>query len=131
MATCVGVANYNITCVDDCTCYVEVFTLIRKVAAEIVERFKAYKAWVEAQGYRIRRFRCDNGTGKYVNCTFLTLLTASRISFEPGPAYTQHKNGVSERMIQTLNTQAGCLLLDIQLPAKFWADAIKTAAYIH
>ena len=131
MASSIGGANYYIIYVDDCTRYVEVFTLITKTAAEIVEKFKAYKAWVEAQGYRIRRFRCDNGTGEYANSTFLTLLTSSGISFEPAPAYTQHKNGVSERMIQTLNTKARCLLLDAQLPAKFWAEAIKTAAYIH
>ena len=131
MATSIGGANYYITYVDDCTHYVDVFTLFTKTAAEIVERFKEKKAWVEARGYRIRRYPCDNGTGKYANSTFLTWLTASGVSFDPGPGYTQHKNGVLERMIQMLNTKARCLLLDAQLPDEFWAEASKTAAYIH
>ena len=88
MATSIGGANYCIIYVDDCTRYVEVFTLITKAAAEIVEQFEAYKAWVEAEGYRIHCIRYDNGTGEYANSTFLTLLTASGISFKPAPAYT-------------------------------------------
>ena len=94
-------------------------------------KFKAYKAWVEPQGYRIHCFRCDDGTGEYANSSFLTLLTASVISFQPAPANTQHMNVEAERMIQTLNINAHCLLLDAQLPAKFSAEAINTAAYIH
>lgn len=131
MRTSNGGANYYIIYIDDCTRYVEVFLLVTKTAQEIVGKFQAFKAWVETQGYRIRRFRCDNGTGEYTNSTFLDLLTKNGISFEPSPPYTQHKNGVSERMIQTLNTKARCLLLDSGIPSRFWAEAIKTAAYIH
>ena len=40
-------------------------------------------------------------------------------------------NGVSERMIQTINTKARCPLMDAGLPARFWAEAVKTAVYIH
>ena len=47
------------------------------------------------------------------------------------PPYTQHKNGVSERMIRTLNTKARSMLLDAALPMGFWAEAIRTAAYLH
>ena len=64
MPTSIGVENYYIISVDECTRYVVVFTPITKVAEDIVERFNAYKAWVKGQGYRIRCFRCDNGTGE-------------------------------------------------------------------
>ena len=50
MATRVGGENYYIIYVADCTRYGKVFTFITKAAAEIVERFKASKAWVEAEG---------------------------------------------------------------------------------
>ena len=46
-------------------------------------------------------------------------------------ADVQHKNGVSERMIRTITTKAGELLLDARLPAEFWAEAIQTAVYLH
>lgn len=131
MTSSVGGASYYIVYIDDCTRYIEIFLLVSKTATEIVQKFEAYKAWVESQGYKIRRFRCDNGTGEYANSSFLNLLTLSGISFEPSPPYTQHKNGVSERMIQTLNSKARSLLQDAELPPRFWAEAIKTAAYLH
>ena len=131
MPASIGGASYYILYIDDCTRYAEVFSLVSKSAQEIIEKFRTYKAWVKTLGYRIRRFRCDNGTGEYANAAFLSLLMASGIAFEPSPPYTQHKNGVSERMIQTLNSKARCLLLDSGLPSRFWAEAIKTSVYLH
>ena len=59
------------------------------------------------------------------------MLGDSSIAFEPSPPYTQHKNGISERMIRTLNTKARSMLLDGGPPKRFWAEAIATAAYLH
>ena len=129
MTSSVGGASYYIVYIDDCTRYFEISLLVSKTATEIVHKFEAYKAWVESQGYKIRGFRCNNGWGEYAYSTFLNLLTVSEISVEPTPPYTQHKNGVSERMIQTLNSKARSLLQDAELPPRFWAAAIKTAAY--
>ena len=55
----------------------------------------------------------------------------SGITFEPALPYTQHKNGVSERMIQTHNVKARAMMLDSRLPANLWAEAINTANYLH
>lgn len=126
-----GGSTYYIVYVDDCTRYTEVYLLVTKASAEVISKFTHYKAWAESQGYRIKRFRCDNGRGEFNNADFLKILGDSGISYEPSPPYTQHKNGVSERMIQTLNMKARCLLLDANLPMRFWAEAIKTACYIH
>ena len=93
--------------------------------------FTRYKAWVENQGFRIKRFRCDNGRGEYNNAEFLRFLHLAGITWEPAPPYTQHKNGVSERMIQTINSKARCMLLDAELGVRFWAEAVKTAVYLH
>jgi hypothetical protein len=62
---------------------------------------------------------------------FLDILADSGITYEPAPPYTQHKNGVAERMIRTLNTKARAMLLDAGLPMSFWGEAIKTACYLH
>lgn len=127
----IGSAGYYIAYIDDCTRYTEVYLLVTKTSAEIISKFNHYKAWVDSQGYRIKRFRCDNGKGEYNNADFLQMLGDNGISYEPSPPYTQHKNGVSERMIQTLNSKVRCLLLDADLPMRFWGEAIKTACYIH
>ena len=131
MPSSLGGARYYILYIDDCTRYVECYLLVTKSASEIQAKFEIYKAWVEGQGFQIRRFRSDNGTGEYQNSAFLQTLALSGISFEPAPPYTQHKNGVAERMIQTLNSKARCLLLDAELPTKFWGESIKTSVYIH
>ena len=82
-------------------------------------------------GHVIRRFRCDNGRGEYDNSFFRGILRVRGISFEPSPPYTQHKNGVSERMIRTISTKARSMLLDSRLEDIFWAEAVNTATYLH
>ena len=114
MPSSLGGARYYLFYIDDCTRYVEIYLLVTKSSSEIQAKFEVYKAWVEAQGFQIRRFRSDNGTGEYQNSAFLQTLALSGITFEPAPPYTQHKNGVTERMIQTLKSKAWCLLLDAQ-----------------
>jgi hypothetical protein len=79
----------------------------------------------------IQRFRCDNGTGEYANRAFFKILVESGISYELSPSCCQNKNRVAERMSRTLNTKARALLLDTDLPMKFWGEAIRTACYLH
>jgi len=101
----IGGAQYYIIYIDDCIRYIEVYFLITKTAEEISAKFRHYQAWVETQGYRIKRFRSNNGSSEYSNALFLALLGEKGITFEPSPLYTQHKNGTAERMIRTLNTE--------------------------
>jgi transposase InsO family protein len=124
-------AQYYIVYIDDCTRYTEVYFLITKSAEEISAKFRHYLAWVETQGFHIKRFRSDNGSGEYSNSVFLGLLAEKGITFEPSPPYTQHKNGTAERMIRTLNTKARSMMWDANVPIKFWPEAIRTACYLH
>jgi hypothetical protein len=126
-----GGASYYIIYIDDCTRWTEIYLLIGKSGNEIRGKFLHYKAWVENQGYRIKRFRCDNGRGEFNNAGFFEILSESGITYEPAPPYTQHKNGTSERMIRTLNTKARSMLQDANLPARYWGEAIQTACYLH
>jgi len=127
----IGGAQFYITYIDDCTRYTEVYFLITKSAEEISAKFQAYQAWVRARGFQIKRFRCDNGSGEYNNSRFLGILEESGITYEPSPPYTQHKNGVAERMIRTLNTKARSMMQDGNVPIRFWPEAIRTACYLH
>ena len=127
----VGGAQFYIVYIDDCTRYTEVYFLITKSAEEISAKFQAYQAWVKASGFQIKRFRCDNGFGEYNNSRFLGILGESGIAYEPSPPYTQHKNGVAERMIRTLNTKARSMMQDANVPTRFWPEAVRTACYVH
>ena len=100
-----GGAQYYIIYIDDCTRYTEVYFLITKTVEEISAKFQHYHALVETQGFHIKRFRSDNGSGEYNNSIFLGLLGEKGITFEPSPPYTQHKNGTAVRMIRTLNAK--------------------------
>jgi transposase InsO family protein len=131
LKTSIGGASYYIVYIDDLTRYTEVCFLVTKNAPEIISKFKGFQAAIQNKGYSIQRFRCDNGGGEYNNTEFQKVLTDSGIRYEPAPAYTQHKNGVAERMIRTINTKARCMLLDAKLPMRFWAEAVRTAVYLH
>jgi hypothetical protein len=129
--TSAGGATYYIVYIDNHTRYTEVYFLTTKSAPEVIARFKQFQAWVQTQGYLMKRFRCDNGREEFSNAAFQGLLAEAGISYEPAPPFTQHKNGVAERMIRTLNTKARSMMLDANVPMRFWAEAVKTACYLH
>jgi len=124
--------QYYILYIDDFSRYTWVCFLRSKSSSEVCTVFRDFKNLVELQlKHRITRFRCDNGKGEYDNEAFRSILTEYGITFEPSPPYTQHKNRVSERMIQTHNAKAHTMLLDCTLPPSMWAEAISTANYLH
>jgi hypothetical protein len=127
-----GGKRYYIVFIDDFSRWTFVYFLHTKDREACSNAFREMQSYVKTQyGCTIRRFRCDNGRGEYDNTLFKGILTTSGINFEPAPAYTQHKNGVSERMLQTLNSKARACILDAQLPTVFWAELIETACYLH
>jgi len=125
--------RYFILYIDDFSRSTWVYFLRSKTAIEVVSVFQELKARVEKRfpDHPIVRFRCDNGKGEYDNSLFRGILRVSGILFEPSPPYTQHKNGVSERMIRTVVTKARALILDSCLSDEFWAEAVNTAVYLH
>ena len=44
---------------------------------------------------------------------------------------THQKNGVAERMIQTITEKAQSMMIDSQAPFVFWGEAVNTAVYLH
>jgi len=81
--------------------------------------------------YKVKRFQCDNGCGEYDNKTFRQVLAARGTIYTPCPPYAQHKNGVAERMIQTITEKARSMMIDSQAPLVFWGEAVNTAVYLH
>jgi len=103
--------------------YSWVCLLCSKASSEVCKVFRDFKTLVELQlRYQITRFRCDNGKGEYDNEAFQSILSEYGIMFEPSAPNLQHKNGVSERMVQTHNAKARAMLLDSCLPASMCTD---------
>jgi len=124
--------RYYILYIDDFSHYTWVCFLHSKSSSEVCTVFRDFKNLVELEvKHHITRFRCDNGKGEYDNEAFRSILTEYSITFEPSPPYTQHKNGVSEIMIQTHNATARAMLLDCTLPPSMWAEAMTTVNYLH
>jgi len=126
-----GGGLHFIVFIDDYTHHTTVYILLDKRAESCISAFQSFKARIESWDYTIKRFRCDNGRGEYDNTLFRRILAGSGISFEPSPPYTQHKNGVAERMIGTLTEKARAMMLDSQAPKQFWVEAVRTASYLH
>jgi len=124
--------RYYTLYIDDFSRYTWVCFLRSKSSSDVCTVFRDFKNLVELQlKHCITRFRYDNGKGEYDNEAFRSILTEYSITFEQSPPYTQHKNGVSERMIQTHNAKARTMLLDCTLPPSMWAEAMSTANYLH
>ena len=126
-------ARYFILYIDDYTRFCWVYFLHTKEANEVTGRFQEFHERIRKifPQWEISRFRCDNGKGEYNNTFFRGILSATGIQFQPSPPYSQHKNGVSERMIQTILCKARAMLLDACLPAALWAETVNTAVYLH
>jgi transposase InsO family protein len=58
------------------------------------------------------------------------LRTKFGIRIEWTTPYTPEQNGVSERLNRTLISLARAMLIDAQLPYKFWGEAVKAICYI-
>ena len=110
-AKSLSIAEYFLTFIDDCTCYVWVYILKRKDQA-----FLEWKALVEkSTGQKLKMLRTDNGEG---------------IRHQLTVPKTPEQNGVAERMNRTLIEKARAILADAKLPQKFWAEALSTAVYL-
>ncbi|KAI1005464.1 hypothetical protein K3495_g2750 [Podosphaera aphanis] len=86
--------------------------------------FRTYKERKELQtSEKIKAMRFDGGT-EYKTISF------DGISKQICAPYTQHQNGVSERLNRTLITMARCMLSHARLPLHFWDAAVLTACYL-
>jgi hypothetical protein len=114
--------RYHIIFINDFTRWNFVYFLKTKTSLDSLSAFKEMRSFVRMQyGCHIKQFRCDNGKGEYGKRLSRHELVHRGIKFKPAPSYTQQKNGVSERRIQTLNTKARSMMLDANLPLNLWA----------
>ncbi|KAJ0805060.1 putative RNA-directed DNA polymerase [Helianthus annuus] len=77
---------------------------------------------------KVRRIRSDNGT-EFKNRIMDEFCTAKGILHEYSSRYTPQQNGVAERKNRTLIETARTMLVESQLPVRFWTEAVASACY--
>lgn len=80
-------------------------------------------------GKRIKIFRSDNGT-EFTSKDFEEYFTSVGIIHEYSCPYTPQKNGVAERKNRYFLEVTRSLLLEMNVPKRFWSEAVMTAAHL-
>ncbi len=77
----------------------------------------------------IMKLRTDNG-GEYLSKEFQAYLASNGIEHQLTVPHSPQQNGVAERLNRTLVESARAMLSHSNLPNRFWAEAVSTAAYL-
>lgn len=101
-----------------------------KLKSEAFKCFKQWKALVENQtGKKIKRLRTDNGL-EFCWADFNEFCKDEGIARHRTARDTPQQNGVAERMNQTLLERARCMLSNVGLPRRFWAETVSTTCFL-
>ena len=120
--------KYMVTFIDDFSRYVWVYFMKEK--SETFSKFKEFKEMAEAEvDKRIRCLRTDNG-GEYTSAEFFYFLRECRVGHQFTCANTPQQNGVAERKNRHLAEICRSMLHAKNVPGRFWAEAMKTAAFV-
>jgi len=77
-----------------------------------------------------RLFLQTDNEKEYKNIAFDDFLRENGIRRRLIMTHTPEQNGVAEKMNQTLFDMMRCLIIESQLPASFWREAVNTANYL-
>ena len=95
------------------------------------EKFKEFKALIEnLSDKKIKTLRSDNG-GEYTSKEFEAFCKDAGIKRELTNPYNPQQNGVAERKNRTIMEAVKTMIYDQYLPMHLWAEAAKTAVYVH
>lgn len=120
--------RYMVTFIDDFSRYVWVDFMKEK--SETLNKFIEFKEKVEKEiGRRIQCLRTDNG-GEYTSDEFERYLQRQNIKRQLTCPGTPQQNGVAERKNRHLAEICRSMLHAKNVPPRFWAEGMKTAAYV-
>jgi transposase InsO family protein len=123
-----GGSWYFASFTDDFSRYVTVSML--KTKDGVIEKFKEFTESAENQHEsKVKKFRSDGG-GEYISKRFKDICKSRGIVVDGSIPYSPQQNGISERMNRTLVEMARSMIYHANIPQKFWAEAISTAAYL-
>ncbi|UYV75180.1 hypothetical protein LAZ67_12002775 [Cordylochernes scorpioides] len=124
----IGGAKYVLTLVDDFSRKIFVEFLSSKL-----ETFDIIRSFIEEiekeKEIKVKQLRSDNGK-EFTNHQMIQYLKGKGIKHQLTNVYTPQQNGISERYNRTLIEGTRALLIDSQLPLRYWAETMSTFAYL-
>src|SRR5277367_6176897 len=124
-----GRTNYYLLFKDDLTRWTHAYPLKKKSSADVLEKFREYKAEVEKQtGKQIKRLRTDGG-GEYEKWMGAHL-KGSGIIHEMTAPYSPDQNGVAERANRTIMERVKAIIAESKLDKRLWMDLAETVVYL-
>jgi Reverse transcriptase (RNA-dependent DNA polymerase)/GAG-pre-integrase domain/Integrase core domain/gag-polypeptide of LTR copia-type len=124
----VGGYKWFVLFIDDCTRMTWIYLLKRK--EEVAGVFKNFYTMVQNQFKKgIKFFRSDNG-GEFVNGVLKDFFVNRGIIHETSCVGTPQQNGIAERKNRHILETARALLLEKNVPQKFWDCAVTAAVYV-
>jgi hypothetical protein len=123
-----GNKRYFICFIDDYSRKAWVYFLSYK--SDAFTTFKLFKALVEKEtDLSIKCLRTDRG-GEFTSNEFKEYCKMNGIKRQLTAAYTPQQNGVAERKNRTVMNMVRSLLVEKNVPRKFWAEAVNWAFYV-
>ena len=133
----IGGSLYFVTFIDDRSRYAWVYPLKNK--SEVFSTFKKWLAMVENReskklkvlqwSKRLKTLQSDNG-GEYLSKEMTQFLEDRGIQHRLTTPYNPFQNGVAERLNRTLCDLVRTMLHEMNLPKKFWAEAVSVATHV-
>lgn len=118
--------KYFMTVIDDYSRFTAAYLLKEK--SEAANKIRQYVRWTENLfGYKVSAIRSD---GEYANKELLQFYESEGIKAQFTTLYAPQQNGVAERKNRTLTEMTNCMLLDADLPKRYWDEAITTVVYL-
>ena len=99
-----------------------------KNKSEALEKLKEFVSDIEAQGFKLRLLKTDNG-GEFVNDGWNDY-AAGKFHLRTTPPYTPEANAVAERYNRILGERTRAMLREKHLPLFLWPEAMKTVTYL-
>lgn len=120
--------RYLICFIDDYSRKAWVYFLVAKADAFIT--FKIFKSYVEKEtGLPIKCLRTDRGV-EFTSNVFKEYCSMNGIKRQLTAAYTPQQNGVTERKNRTVMNMVRILLIEKDVPKRFWPEAANRTFYV-
>jgi transposase InsO family protein len=121
-------ARYFVTFIDDHSRLTWVYVL--KDRSQLFSVFQSFYAEISNQfNVKLLAFRTDNAR-EYLDSAFQQFLESRGIIHQTSCVRTPQQNGIAKRKNGPILAIARALMLQMNVPKLFWADAVLTAAYL-
>jgi Integrase core domain len=122
------VIDFFVLFVDDCTRMTWLYLL--KTKGEVASVIKSFYKLIKIQyGKEIRVLRSDNG-GEFLNRELKDFFREKGIIHQTSCVNTPQQNGVTERKNRHILETTRALIIDNNVPNKFWEEAVTTVVYL-